>query len=242
MGKRSNSQVAFVIMFHARSGSTYLVEALERHPDVRCEYEVMAARREKGYGPKEQLTFAGNLLGRTPGRVKAVGSKTKLGDVLNRDGFASLLRERDAKILHLQRHNVVKLVVSLFNAERVHERTGDWNAYNAADLAKMPFTIDPGDFRVRLEQAVRRRYELRDFVQSLALPTTHLFYEDLLMDRSAFLERTFRFIGVEPIEVTGRTLKSTRDDLRLMLLNFDELRASYAVTEYAEMFDEAVAA
>jgi LPS sulfotransferase NodH len=232
---------AFVIMFQERSGSTYLVEALDRHPRVRCEYELMAARREKGYGPDEQLAFARNLLERAPGGVPAVGFKTKLGDVMDLDRFASLLRARNVKILHLQRHNVVKLVVSLFNAERVHERTGDWNAYNAVDLANTPFRIDPDHFHFRLERIVRDRCSLRDFVHTLSLPTIQLYYEDLLLDPSAFLERTFRFIGVEPIEATGRTLKNTRDDLSSVLLNYDELRDAYAGTEYAQMFDAAVA-
>jgi hypothetical protein len=42
-----------------------------------------------------------------------------------------------------------------------------------------------------------------------------------------------------PLE--ARTLKHTNDDLRQVILNFDELRSGYAGTPYEHMFDEALA-
>ena len=48
----------------------------------------------------------------------------------------------------------------------------------------------------------------------------------------------FSYLRVEPVPVAGKTLKHTRDDLREVVLNFDELRESVAGTTYAAMFDE----
>jgi hypothetical protein len=39
----------------------------------------------------------------------------------------------------------------------------------------------------------------------------------------------------------GKTLKHTSDDLRQVVVNLDELRARYAGTRYAPMFDEGIA-
>jgi hypothetical protein len=42
-----------------------------------------------------------------------------------------------------------------------------------------------------------------------------------------------------PLE--SRTLKHTNDDLRQVILNFDELRSDYVGTPYECMFDEVLA-
>jgi hypothetical protein len=52
------------------------------------------------------------------------------------------------------------------------------------------------------------------------------------------MDELFKFIGVRPQPLQGKTLKNTQDDLREVVLNFDSLRAHYAGTAYASMFDE----
>ena len=53
-----------------------------------------------------------------------------------------------------------------------------------------------------------------------------------------FLNRVFSFLEVEPRPVELSTLKITNDDLREVIVNFDELRAMYSGTQYEVMFDE----
>ena len=50
--------VPFVILMQARTGSTYLVEALHAHPNVEADYEVMSTWRERGVSPETQLEMA----------------------------------------------------------------------------------------------------------------------------------------------------------------------------------------
>jgi hypothetical protein len=224
----------------ARTGSTYLVEALHAHPNVEADYEVMSKWREQQATPEEQVEFARAALS-DPGieGVEAVGFKTKLRDVLDREGLAALLRDVSARVIVLRRRNLVKLTVSWCNAERLYDSTGDWNAYDPNHRTDTPFEIDPDVFEERLAQVVDDREDLAQYAESIAQPTLFLFYEDLLHHHRDTLEMTFGFLGVRPLPTQGRTVKNTADDLTLVVSNLDELRSRYHGTRFEPMFDAA---
>jgi hypothetical protein len=229
----------FVVLFPGRTGSTFLVEALDVHPLVCARYEVMASGLDNRDSPEEQIERARRAFTSPQKRdYRACGFKTKLRDVLDRPGFAALLEELAVRPILLTRRNVVKLNVSSFNAARVHERTGDWNLYERQGLADEPLWIDPDDFVQRLGEYEQELGELATFVGRLGRPALWLFYENLVLDPAETVAQAFRFLGVEPVSARGRTLKSTADDLRLALRNFDELRGRFAGTRYEAMFDE----
>ena len=85
------SVTRFVLLFPGRSGSTYVISALDAHPhDHR---EGRGPRSRSGpQGPEAQLDWTRRYFrGPLVNRNKAVGFKTKLRDVLDQDGFARIL-------------------------------------------------------------------------------------------------------------------------------------------------------
>ena len=100
------------------------------------------------------------------------------------------------------------------------------------------FDVDFDEFSTLLEQREAWDYDMETYVKGLQLPTLTLFYEDLLKDEATFIQRVFAFLEVKPKPVQGVTLKNTKDNLRDVIHNFDELRARYADTRYEPMFDE----
>jgi hypothetical protein len=66
-------------------------------------------------------------------------------------------------------------------------------------------------------------------------------YEDLLVNRDKVLSQVFDFLGVDPFPVQGKTLKNTSDDLKEVILNFEQLRSKYLGTKFESMFDEVLA-
>jgi hypothetical protein len=228
----------FVVLFVERAGSTYLITALKSHPGVLALTEKLEALRREGLGSAAQLRWASEFL--TPpliGRHVAIGFKTKLVDVIDQDGFAQLLRERRCRIIQLQRRNAVKAVISTINARRQWEVSGNWNLLN--ESTRLPaFEVNPDQFDDLLQQRVRLDRDLEDYVEELRLPTLRLYYEDLLQDESAFLDRALGFLTGKRRVLRGATLKNTGDDLRGAIVNFDQLRTLYAGTPYEPMFDE----
>ncbi len=228
----------FVILFVERDGSTFMTSLLQEHPDVEAVYERFAVMEQKGQTGQEQVAWARDFW--TPpfiGKKGAYGFKTKLVDVLDKAGFIQLLQEKQVKIIHMQRHNRIKAVVSRINARRLYEATGNWNLYKDADR-RPPMTIDMDEFHVFVREREEADAALTEFVSQLQLPTELVQYEELQQDKNGVLQRIFPFLGVRYQPSAGKTKKHTSDDLRDVITNFDELRATYAGTPYEAMFTE----
>jgi hypothetical protein len=210
------------------------VGALASHPDICAKWEGLLGKKDAD----AQLQRARNFFTQSPsGGYTAVGFKTKLSQVKDREGFARFLRELGARIILLQRRNIVKHVVSWANSERIHDATGRWNLWNEEDRLP-PTAIDVAEFDRKLEQVEKGKRALESYANSMELPTLWLDYEDLLVDRRATLERVFSFLEVRFEAVEGGSIKNTSDDLREAVSNFDELRSHYVGTPYEQMFNE----
>lgn len=230
----------FILLFVERSGSTYLVTLLNSHPDTLALREEFSALRLKGRGAQEQLARARQIY--TPpllGPHKAIGFKTKLVDILDLDGFTKILYEYKCRVIQLMRRNSVKAVVSTLNADRLYQSSGTWNLLKEEDRMP-PFAVDFEQFDQMLHERVQWDTEMKAYTERLDLPKLTLYYEDLLEDEGGFLEQVYSFLGVKPKPVKGKTIKHTRDDLRAVLTNFDELRLRYNGTLYEAMFDEVI--
>jgi glycosyltransferase involved in cell wall biosynthesis len=224
----------FIVIFQGRSGSTYLMDALNRHPKIMARMEMLVALKEKG--ADLQLKMAERYFHRPfLNRSLAVGFKTKLEDVLDLDGFAGLLKALDVRVIVLQRQNQVKAAVSWLNALRLKERTGRWNLYAEEDRLP-PFSVKKAELEAALNHLEREREDIETYVASLGLQTFRTCYEDIFTNRGLTFMRIFSFLGVCHVEVSGKSLKNTPDDLRCVLKNFEELQSQFRDTPYEKMF------
>jgi hypothetical protein len=101
-----------------------------------------------------------------------------------------------------------------------------------------PLEIDPHQFEQFLEERRQADQELDKYIAGLDLPKIKVEYEDLLVNRDRVMNALFAFIDVPPQPLRGKTLKNTQDNLRDVVLNFEDLRAHYAGSVYESMFDE----
>lgn len=229
----------FVILFVERAGSTFLTTALKSHPQILALTEKFDAMRKEGKTAADQLAWSRAFL--TPpliGEHRAIGFKTKLVDVLDQDGFAGLLRERRCRIIQLQRRNSIKAVVSTLNARRQWQVSGNWNLLSESTRLP-PFEVDPAEFQAMLAQREELDRQLDAYAGQLQRPTLRMWYEDLLSDEAAFVDKAVTFLTGRSRSLQGATLKNTSDDLKAAIVNFDELRNRYVGTRYEPMFDEA---
>ena len=235
------SATKYVILFVERAGSTYLTSLLDSHPDVVSRREEMAVIKDKGGAAQEQIDWLQSFF-TLPiiGQTKAWGFKTKLLDILDPDRFATVLEKVNGRILLLQRRNTIKAVVSTINARRLWEKSGNWNLLKESDRMSA-FTIDPDLFNKLVQERERWDQEIEDYAAKISVPNIPLVYEDLLVNEEKFLSQVYQFLDVRPKPVEGKTYKHTKDDLRKVILNFDELKSRYSGTLYESMFDEVLA-
>jgi len=246
MNEQHKSHLPFVIIFQGRVGSTYLTEALDKHSEIVCWKEYFTTitdhldlyeRKKRNKKGPTQLEWLDNFYSSPPMSCSAVGFKTKLKDVLDMEGFSQPLIKHHAKIIHLQRRNKVKLTVSKINAVRLNEATGDWNLYNESQRPEQ-INIDFEQFDSWLKDCEKRANTEAAFLSKMNLPMINIYYEDLFKENTDSLNKIMNFLGVEFENVQGDALKTTSNDLKEAIENFDELAARYKGTTYEAMFYE----
>ena len=84
---RGGNARPFVILFPGRTGSSWLVDALGRHPRIHAEGEILVRR-----SPEEQPSIWSGVWNRGSSR-RAAGFKTKLKDVVDPAALASAIEE-----------------------------------------------------------------------------------------------------------------------------------------------------
>jgi len=228
----------FVLFLVARVGSTYLTSLMRSHPQILALSEELRDLEEQG--AEVQLSWSEKFL--TPplvGKHKARGFNVQLVHLCDPDRFARLLQEKDCKVIHMQRRNRVKAVISRINGKRLYNKTGMWGLFDESNRLP-PLQVDLAQFEEFLKHREKMDFEMEAYVKNLGRPLLPLYYEDLLEDQDAFLDGLYEFLEVDPFRVEGETLKITSDNLREVVLNFDELRACYVGTQYEHMFDEVI--
>jgi len=231
-----NQFTPYIILFIERDGSTYLSSLLSSHPYIEAVFERFAVIKQKNAIASEQIEWAREFW--TPkfiNKVIARGFKTKLIDILDPAQFANLCHEKNVKIIHMNRFNKVKAVISKINAKQLYDKSGYWNLYQEEDrVPPKLFEISSVDELIKEREKLDR--ELSDYVLELNLPTLKVTYEELLLDKEKILKKVFEFLNVPVKPVETKTIKHTDDDLRKVILNFEELKNHYVETPYFEMF------
>ncbi len=238
----------FAVVFHGRCGSAYLRMLLNTSPEVHFEGEkLLESLKRQEDGAAAQVAMVHGFYQKAQERRRkhpkliCAGFKIKPNDLLDKEGFYNALIEEKAKVIHMQRRNRVKQGVSILNSLRLKEVTGSVHL-RKGQTAPGPFELDIDRFRKLLKNLEIRETELTERVASLPLPVHHLDYEELLTDRQATLASLGKFLDIDPALLDHESdqipQKQTKDDLTVMLLNFQEVRRLYEGTPYETMFDE----
>ena len=213
----------FVVISQQRSGSTYLVEALDAHPDLGCVDEIFAERSGTDTGDwsavdaKWEDTFS-RQCPRGWWAPRAVGFKwmTNQGhDELHARVLAKA-KATGTRVIFLFRRNELRREVSAaVNLEVGGEARG--LAHPATDAAAQLVRARRVKLRAGAElvNELARKYEERARVAAYYAASDSLFvdYEDLLGDGAdASLARIHAFLGVAHVEPPASRLRVLHQD------------------------------
>ncbi len=250
---RLPSKCFFVILFGGRTDSSYLVSCLNSHPNVLCYGEMLNSsklERQKSFcmalvegKPLEDFSkFA--LPARychehtmTDRLLHAVGLKTKLADIADKNLFQQFLQNHHFRVIYLTRRNPVKQALSGFNARRLHKVARIYNAVEDSQVQGAIY-VEPDELLAKAKKQVIGEQRIEGFINSLGLRTLKLQYEDMLHMPARFFERVLGFLEVENVPVNGKTLKNTPDRLSDAIVNFDEVAARLKGTEFEDFLEE----
>lgn len=220
--------VRFVIFAAPRTGSNLLCSLLNSHPEILCHHGLfnpggihyaldhrsdglnLGSVAERDHDPE---TFLALVWRRTFGN-HAIGFKHNRGE--NEIAMRALLRDRSVRKIILRRHNRIKAFVS----ERIALQTSEWESYGECPDGVTRIHVAANDLLEHIAENDAYYEQLTHELRSSGQVFCEVFYESLA---GADCGRILSFLGCAPAELTAGSSKRNSDDLRDLIVNFDEL-------------------
>lgn len=229
--------VAFVLLFTGRTGSTYLRQALNAHPEIRMQGEILTGRSAEEQVELTRVAFEVKDVKAASFKIQAAGFKTKFRDILDPAAFQQVLSDGNARIIHMRRKSLLKQAISRLNGQRLNQTYGVYNR-RSEDQLLPPFAVDLEELDVALRLFQRDSKLLETFIAAQRSPVLCVWYEDLFENYQAKMKEICDFLEVSSAAPAGSLLKNTPDDLRHVLTNFAEMREYLKRSSFAHLLAE----
>jgi LPS sulfotransferase NodH len=244
---------AYVLLCHARSGSTLIARGLKQHSEVlmfgevfnknageRARFSAVDGRvwrddedgeafvRDVVYGPRQD--------------AGAVGFKLMYSDVWRGESASAwsyVVARRDVRVVHIRRDDLLAGLISL----EVARRSRQWTLDSQSQVA--PEVIPP--FRIEVERCEKYFAKHVEWGNAARAALTGHRYRELEYARDisgrfeSAMQSVFRFLDVPPVPVRETLIKQATLSPRRQLSNYDELAAHFQKTELGRFFDSATA-
>lgn len=242
--------VRAIILTTQRTGSTFLVDCLQSHPDINCITELLVGAHLEPpaiFRSSRTLTKASRFVmggGWLPTRAirrfyessdKPVSVfKIMYNQASNRPTLNCLARDRDIHVLHLRRRNLLKMHVSQLLMPR--KRNAIWEPHTTVPLPPATTHVDPA---LAIDQMRDAEAKYRHFERVFAgHPRLPLVYEELIEDqrlRPSEGRRICDFLGVGEHPMRSSFIKLNPESLEAMVTNYAELADAISRSEFAEL-------
>ncbi|MEM0987262.1 MAG: hypothetical protein AAGK00_00165 [Pseudomonadota bacterium] len=238
----------FVIVCPPRTGSTYLTERLNSHPQIVCYGEILNAGGPYWHPAKQPDGFEGGLeemqadpvawieanWSAPSGDAELVGFKMLERQALLLAAqvepyFQSML---DLAVIFLDRSNVVERMASL----RMANKTGVWQRYKNHEIPDgEKIKIEPKDMETYLKtEPLPRLFTKRMFAKQRQIT---LDYDTMVAEPEKHDAMLCDFLGVEQVALQSRSQKIASKPLSEYFEDFDGLRRHFQGTPFQHFFE-----
>lgn len=241
-----------IILTTQRTGSTFLVECLDSHPEVCCLGEMLAGGHvwvpdivyKSRYATKAYrylssgAAFSTRMMDRYFARTdRPVMLFKAMYNHIRPPWTIRYLREHaEMRILHLRRHNLLKQYVS--HQLITVRRDKVWQPHATAPVTPASIAVS-SEAALTYMRRIRAEYDAHErlFSAHARLP---LCYETMIGDKSLRPEVAHEvcdFLGVSQNVMHSKLIKMNPVDLRSMVTNYNALAADIRKTEFADLLD-----
>lgn len=248
-----NSMTKAIIVTTQRTGSTFLEECLESHPEVWSGGELLISGihvrapsflSSSRYATKLYRFVAGGAWYPTRLMTRFFESggrpvrifRAMYNHIENPWTLGYLRRNSNIHILHLRRQNLLKMYVSKLLLSR--KRVEAWQPHATTPVPVVSTYVSPQAalIHMRRAKALYDHYE-QAFAQH---PRLGLVYENMIENqglRPRVAQQVCAFLGISNHPMRSNLIKINPDNLRDMVTNYDELARVLRKTEFAELLD-----
>jgi LPS sulfotransferase NodH len=225
----------FLIVTRARTGSNMLISALQSHPNVHAEGELLQQVRDTG----DIDVVLHNIF--RAGRARSVlasGFKIFYYHPLHDDSgvvWEKLRAVERLRVVHLKRRNRLRT----FTSRQIADRTNEWIAKGRHDprheTTGRELTLRRRELEKYFEQG--EAYEAECEARFAGWPMLDVYYEDLAADLNGEVRRVTRLLGVPDANVHAQTRQQNPEPLSQLIANYEELADAFRGTRWSEFFD-----
>lgn len=246
----------FAVVSSPRSGTTWLVDLLNSHPQIACFSEIFlhdhfgnmphggrqdaptwdsfSTLRLPGLGPRKRLQLYFEYLDReiysNRHGAPAVGFKLMYSHAERGFGIPAYLKLARVSLVHLVRENHLDVLLSeeTLRARKYH------HAAPGAEVPVVQVELEAATLAHRLARFEAAIDAGRADFKTLGTPWLEVTYEELLED-PAKINRILEFLGVERCaeSLTSQFKKLNPTDHRQTIANYDEVRKALRTTRFA---------
>lgn len=233
----------FIVLGHGRSGSSLLVESLNRHPAIHCHGEIFhndLPHREAAFGAVYQpgasaAGFCREHAHHPPPEFakRVIGFKLFFfharGDAMAHGLWDHLAADTDIGVITIRRRNLFDAFVSQMRAQasaRWRQNPGE----APIEEYLRPIRMSPVDCEQYMRVILAGMEMMgRLFARHRVLAVE---YEDLADDYGRTMARCFEFLGEPAVAVTPPLRKMNTIDHRAGITNFEEVARYFALTPF----------
>lgn len=240
----------FIILSSGRTGSNLLRSLLNSHSQIITFGELFRRPSEIGWdypgyknkaedislihtNPSEFLET--KLWKKFPKHISAVGFKifyTHAQEENWRSVWHHLRDQKELKVIHLKRKNILKTYISLKKAQK----TGRWRNANNAQEEKVLLTLDYNDCLNRFTRTRAFEEQFDKFFEDHQV--FQVLYEDLARDSQREMEHILQFLRIQHEAVRPLIYKQSNQPPSEIISNYSELKEQFKNTPWQEFFED----
>lgn len=232
---RDKQYTPFVILCHARTGSTLLHTYLNSHPAIVSLGEYAGSYIKEAKGEMESCFFKNQVYTAYPKLIKAVGLKFffKYRDYSRGEACIPELKEMSSlKVIILSRKNMIRTIISSLIADKTGALSY-WSNKHQFDTKEKRIFVDPHECIRELERMEEERNRFDELFQNHQ--RFYLSYEELLSEKDLTLNKLQRFLNVKPYTLFTLLKKQNPEPLSQLIINFSELEKALDGTPWQPM-------
>ena len=230
----NDDYIKFIIVSHSRSGSNLMINSLKQYPGIYIptRSEIFAAHnRIKG---ENFVPILNQLFTKRLKNIKAVGCKIFYYHLTDEE-WKKIVNIPNLKIIHLQRKNRLRIIVS----EKIAFKTGQWASHNKSD------TVEINSKKIHLDfDEVLQRIETIESWEKIAKERfknhsyQDVYYEDLTNQLDPTITNLTAFLGFsKKVNIKTKLYKQNPEPLCELIENYQELKTQFQDTRWEHYFE-----
>ena len=241
-----------LVLFHPRSGSSWLIKLLEENKNFRVGYEIFGGYQYHLDSPTdieqenilndfynsnldETILNWNNQKGCWMSSISncnpydTIVCKISPYQIINKKAFVEFIKQNNIKVICLTRNDIIKRAISEYRSDILYKKIGVHNMTDSQERSALGSTeIKKSVFLSFLKRSLSGVRDVSSMANLLAnnnVDICHLAYEDLLKNTDGSLQELENFLGTRiKVRQTDRILKITDNKLQNVISNYDEFK------------------